>query len=273
MSLISDALKKARQEAARQDALRQGVPYAMGAADAPVRRAPWLSLLAGLGAGCLLAGVVFAFAYIAGWGPFRKGGVETRIAQAPAVVAPQPSGAPPPASAPVAPLSVPDVAPQAAQPLAAVTPAPATAPKPEPPRRDPEPAPVQEPPARRPAPAPEPAAPAPAAPIPTSEAEPLVPAPAPVTPTPAPQPSSPAPVPSGGGGLEEGKTYPGEVPVPGGGTLRLNGIAYSQDHPIAVLGGRVIGPGESIQGFTVLEILSDRVKLQGHGATVFLSTK
>jgi hypothetical protein len=73
--------------------------------------------------------------------------------------------------------------------------------------------------------------------------------------------------------LEEGKVYPGEVPVPGGGSLKLNGIAYSQDHPIAVLGGRVIGPGESIQGFTVLEILSDRVKLQGHGATVFLSTK
>jgi len=63
------------------------------------------------------------------------------------------------------------------------------------------------------------------------------------------------------------------VPVPGGGSLKLNGIAYSQEHPIAVLGGRVMGPGEIVQGFTVLEILSDRVKLQGHGATVFLSTK
>ena len=268
MSLISDALKKARQEAARQDALRQGVPYAMGAADAPVRRAPWLSLLAGLGAGCLLAGVVFVFAYVAGWGPFRKGGAETRVAQAPVAVAPQPSVAPPPALIEPAPPPAPALTPQpqATPPPAAVVPAP----KPEPPRRE---LPVQEPTARRPAPAPEPAAPAPAAPIPTSEAEPLVPAPAPVIPTaPAPQPPSPTPAPSGAG-LEEGKVYPGEVPVPGGGSLKLNGIAYSQDHPIAVLGGRVIGPGESIQGFTVLEILSDRVKLQGHGATVFLSTK
>ena len=209
MSLISDALKKARQEAARQDSLRQGVPYAMGAADAPARRAPWLSLLAGLGAGCLLAGVVFVFAYVAGWGPFRK--VETRVAaQSPAAIAP-----------------------------------------------------VQEPPSRRPTPEPP-------APIPTSEAEPLVPAPVPVVPQPAsPAPAAPAP----SGGLEEGKVYPGEVPLPGGGSLKLNGIAYSQDHPIAVLGGRVIGPGESVQGFTVIEIMADRVKLQGHGATVFLSTK
>jgi hypothetical protein len=263
MSLISDALKKARQEAARQDALRQGVPYAMGAADAPARRAPWLSLLAGLGAGCLLAGIVFVFAYIAGWGPFRK--VETRVAQTPAAAAPvQPVPAPSVAQ-PAPPPETPAAKPQEAPP-AAVTVTP-PAPKPEPPRRDPEPAPVQEPPARRPAP--EPAAPAP---IPTSEAEPLVPAPAPVTPAaPASQPSAPAPAPSGG--LEEGKVYPGEVPVPGGGSLKLNGIAYSPDHPIAVLGGRVIGPGESVQGFTVVEILADRVKLQGHGATVFLSTK
>jgi len=128
MSLISDALKKARQEAARQDALRQGVPYAIGAADAPVRRAPWLSLLAGLGAGCLLAGVVFALAYFAGWGPFRKGGVETRVAQAaqaPAPVMPQPSVAPPVVAQPAAPA----VKPQEAPPPAVATP---IAPKPEP---------------------------------------------------------------------------------------------------------------------------------------------
>jgi hypothetical protein len=247
MSLISDALKKARQEAARQDALRQGVPYAIGAADAPVRRAPWLSLLAGLGAGCLLAGVVFALAYFAGWGPFRKGGVETRVAQAaqaPVPTVPQPSVTPPPVAEPAAPPVAPVVKPQEAPPpAAAVAP---TIPKPEPPRKEPESAPVQPPPVRRPAP--EPAAPAP---IPTSEAEPLVPNPAPIAPALAPQPSP-------SGGLEEGKVYPGEVPVPGGGLLKLNGIAYSQDHPIAVLGGRVMGPGESVQGFTVVEFLSTK---------------
>jgi hypothetical protein len=61
--------------------------------------------------------------------------------------------------------------------------------------------------------------------------------------------------------------------VPGGGSLKLNGIAFSQDQPIVVLDGRVMGPGEVIQGFTVVEIQSDRVKLQGHGATVFVTTK
>jgi hypothetical protein len=75
------------------------------------------------------------------------------------------------------------------------------------------------------------------------------------------------------GGLVEGNTYTGELPVPGGGSVKLNGIVYSPDHPIAVLDGRVMGPGENVQGFTVVAIESGRVKLQGHGATVYLSPK
>jgi type II secretory pathway component PulC len=55
--------------------------------------------------------------------------------------------------------------------------------------------------------------------------------------------------------------------------VKLNGIAFSPEQPIVVLDGRVMGPGEVIQGFTVVEIQSDRVKLQGHGATVFVTTK
>ncbi|HEY4589337.1 MAG TPA: hypothetical protein VII86_08905, partial [Thermoanaerobaculia bacterium] len=72
MSLISDALKKARQEAARQDALRPGLPYAVGAVEPRPARAPWVSLLAGLGAGCLLAAAIFTMAFFGGWGPFHK---------------------------------------------------------------------------------------------------------------------------------------------------------------------------------------------------------
>jgi len=71
----------------------------------------------------------------------------------------------------------------------------------------------------------------------------------------------------------DGQTYAGEVPVPGGGTVKLNGIAYSQEHPIAVLDGRVMAPGEMIQGFTLVAIETGRVKLQGYGATVFLSSR
>jgi hypothetical protein len=73
--------------------------------------------------------------------------------------------------------------------------------------------------------------------------------------------------------LEDGKSYVNEVPVPGGGVVKLNGIAYSPDHPIAVLDGRVVAPGETVQGFTVVEIQANQVKLQGHGATVFVTTK
>ncbi|HEY4588140.1 MAG TPA: hypothetical protein VII86_02890, partial [Thermoanaerobaculia bacterium] len=94
------------------------------------------------------------------------------------------------------------------------------------------------------------------------------PAPVQAAPAPAAPPQS-APE----GGLVEGNTYTGELPVPGGGSVKLNGIVYSPDHPIAVLDGRVMGPGENVQGFTVVAIESGRVKLQGHGATVYLSPK
>jgi hypothetical protein len=262
MSLISDALKRARQEAARQDSLRQGVPYAMGVADPPVRRTPWISLLAGLGAGCILAAAVFALAFFAGWGPFHKPTVETRTAEIPAVAAP-----PSPVAAPVTeviesvtPAPIPTV-PRQEQ----AAPAPAPKPVPEPPRvteeRRPDPQVETTPPVvRRPPPEPVPAAPAPV-PAPTNEVE---------RPAPAPIPAAPA---ESSGSLVEGQAYTGEVPVPGGGSLKLNGIVFSQDHPIAVLDGRVMGPGESVQGFTVVAIESGRVKLQGHGTTVYLSPK
>jgi hypothetical protein len=258
MSLISDALKRARQEAARQDSLRQGVPYAMGMADPPVRRTPWISLLAGLGAGCILAAAVFALAFFAGWGPFHKPTVETRTAEIPAAATP-----PSPVAAPM-----PEPVASATMPLQEkVAPAPPPKPVPEPPRviEERRPAPQVEttpPVVRRPPPEIAPAAPSPApAAAPIAEVE---------RPAPAPIPAASA---GNSGDLVEGQVYTGEVPVPGGGNLKLNGIVFSQDHPIAVLDGRVMGPGESVQGFTVVAIESGRVKLQGHGTTVYLSPK
>jgi hypothetical protein len=264
MSLISEALKKARQEAARQDSLRQGVPYAVGAVNPPSRRNPLLPLLAGLGAGCLLAGVLFGIAWIAGIGPFDKPAREAQVAQVPA--APQEAT---PAPTPV----VTEIAPPAPTPLP-VAPTPVPEERPQPVVATPPAPPVEQPVIRL-----EPHASPTPTPAPVEEERPavLVPEPSPAPPTlqaqPAP-PSRPAvPAPVIPGGLEEGKVYTGEVPVPGGGSLKLNGIAFSQDQPIVVLDGRVMGPGEVIQGFTVVEIQSDRVKLQGHGATVFVTTK
>jgi hypothetical protein len=267
MSLISDALKKARQEAARQDSYRQGVPYAVGAADARPARAPWISLLAGLGAGCILAAAIFAMAFFAGWGPFHKPVTETQVAAAPAAPAalgPQPVTAPPVQPGEPAVVEPPSLA----KPVAVETPAPK--PAPEPPKLEVvKPAPqVTAPPPAPPRPAPEtPPATATPAPQPTVEA----PAPAPVQAA-ASAPAAPAQsVPASG--LAEGGSYTGELPVPGGGAVKLNGIVYSPDHPIAVLDGRVMGPGETVQGFTVVAIESSRVKLQGHGMTVYLSPK
>ena len=241
MSLISDALKKARQEAARQDSLRPGLPYAVGAATAPAPRAPWISLLAGLGAGCLLAAAIFATAFFGGWGPFHKPAAQTQVAAAPTPDAPAPQTVTPP--------SQPAVQEPPPQPVAAVE---TPAPKP------------QTPPAVAivPHPAPE------TTPQPAVEAPAPAPAPVQAAPAPAAPPQS-APE----GGLVEGNTYTGELPVPGGGSVKLNGIVYSPDHPIAVLDGRVMGPGENVQGFTVVAIESGRVKLQGHGATVYLTPK
>jgi hypothetical protein len=267
MSLISDALKKARAEAARQDSLRQGVPYAIGVADAPVRRAPWISLLAGLGAGCILAAGVFALAFFAGWGPFRRPTVETRTA----AVA-ETSMTQPPAAAPAAPVPAP-----ATLPAAPIEERQAATPPTQSPPQFPLNTPIEAP--RQPLPAPADVAP-PIARNPAPETAPAAaaPAPAPIAQAPAPVPSAPVqPAPSApeaaSGGLVEGNTYSGEVPVPGGGSVKLNGIVFSPDHPIAVLDGRVMGPGENVQGFTVVAIESGRVKLQGHGATVYLSPK
>lgn len=238
MSLISDALKKARQEAARQDSLRQGLPYAMGSTDAPARSrsAP---LLAGLAVGLLLA------AGLAGLFFLMRPEPEARIAETapPAEVREEPA-------APVAP----PVAPQIVEPAVPETAAPGPVPTPIPEVQTPEPAPPQE---IRPSPLPQPEAP-PAPPV-------VVAPPAP----PVQETAPPAPAPA----LQESRSYVGEVPVPGGGVLRLNGIAFSTESPVAVLDGKVVGPGEVVQGFTVVEIRQNQVKLEGHGETVFVSLK
>src|SRR5947207_7596532 len=98
MSLISDALKKARQEAARQDAQRPRLPYAVGVADSASRRPSLLPVLAGLGVGGLMAALLLVLAWSAGWGPF------TRAAQQAAQVAQAVPAAPP---SPVKPSALP----------------------------------------------------------------------------------------------------------------------------------------------------------------------
>jgi hypothetical protein len=231
VSLVSDALKKARQEAARQDAAQRGLPYAVGAVEKPKSPALLVGVIAGSLAGVVLLGVI---AYVAGWiGPAKS-----------------------------------------EQPLLAVAEEslePAAVPAPSEPAPAPQPAPAQSPAIAEATPRPEPfRSPAPAAPAPVASAAPT--APATVT-EPPPVAAEPAPQPAPEVEAAEPKRYVGFVPLPDGGAVTLNGIAYSEQNPIAVLDGRVVGPGESVQGFVVVAIERRQVKLEGHGQVVYLALR
>lgn len=263
MSLISDALKKARQEAARQDAAQRGLPYAVGGAEASRRGGLAGPLVAGLAAGAVLVGAGALAAYLGHWGPWRNSG-EPALAQVPPAASgsrvaaagnegggaePDPAPAIVP-SAPAEPLpssAAPGSAP-AVPPAGGSTVAAEAAPRPQ----------LASPPVQ--------VAPPPQAPAVRPEARPV---PAPPSPSQLP-PSAPEAAAPGTEGEE--RVYTGEVPVPGGGTLRLSGIAFS-DNPVAVIDGKIVGRGEVIQGFTIVEIQRGRVRLQGHGQNVVVAVR
>ena len=121
---------------------------------------------------------------------------------------------------------------------------------------EPEPTPAPEP---EPTPAPVVVAPIPAPPPPEPE-----PTPEPV-PTPTPEPA-PTPVP-------EIRTYVREIPLPEGGSLRLNGIAYSAAQPVALINDKVLAKGESYQGFLVTDIQANLVELRNEGTIVRVTLK
>ena len=73
--------------------------------------------------------------------------------------------------------------------------------------------------------------------------------------------------------LADGRTYKGEVLLPGGGKISLDGIAYSETRPVAVINGRVLETGGMAEDFTVERIEPDRVTLSGRGMTIFLELK
>ena len=248
MSLIDEALRRARQQAASQDAARRDEQYRQVPVLPPMasrKRSPSVSpvLVAVAVAVCIVAGI--AIGVLLGRGSDVKTG-EERIAAAP--VAPVESA--PPEETPRPAILV-EETPEP-------TPVPAT------------PAPIPTPP-----PAPEPRQEVPVAPI--VDAEPVNPPPAPdATSIPAPVPTStppPEPTPAVPAPAPEIRTYIREVPLPDGGTLRLNGIAFSSDKPVALINDRVLGKGEGYQGFVVTDIQAGMVELQGNGMTVRVSLK
>lgn len=95
MSLINEALKRARIEAARRDAAEQGVPAAALPVYVPERRRPWLAplvgFLVGLGSVALAAGAFWYFSRSS-----APSGSPTAVATTAESAAPSPSTPPDP---------------------------------------------------------------------------------------------------------------------------------------------------------------------------------
>ncbi len=94
------------------------------------------------------------------------------------------------------------------------------------------------------------------------EAAPVVTPPA--SPPPAPIPAETAP---------EIQTFVRAATLPDGSAVRLNGIAFSSTQPVALIDDRVLTRGESYRGFLVSDIQPGFVELKGDGVTLRVSLK
>jgi hypothetical protein len=74
-------------------------------------------------------------------------------------------------------------------------------------------------------------------------------------------------------GLSDGKTYAGEVTLPDGPKIALEGIVFSETNPVALINGKVLPPGAVVEEFTIVSIKPDRVELNGRGVTIVVTLK
>jgi hypothetical protein len=61
--------------------------------------------------------------------------------------------------------------------------------------------------------------------------------------------------------------------APDGAKIELGGIVFSETNPVALINGKVLGPGATVEEFTIVSIQPDRVELRGRGITMFLALK
>lgn len=261
MSLIDEALRRARQEAARQDAVRRDERYRQVPVLPPMasrrRSGPSRPLLiAGI------AGAVAVCALLIGLGMFLG-----RTAPVPREAAPEPVSAAVPQPSADAPARREAPTGEAAEtPAVEAVPTPAAVP----------PAPAEAPPQ---ASAAEPASP------PSADASPASPPAVAAPPTPVPRPPTvvpesptavpgpPATVPAAPETAPEVRSFVRQAPLPDGGALRLNGIAFSSTQPVALIDDRVLTRGESYRGLIVSDIQPGFVELKGDGVTLRVSLK
>ncbi len=273
MSLIDEALKRARAEADRQQ-VAQRTPTSRWVPSYPLaRRRPRLLLWAGAAVVCLAAGVAVGLGVSALSDDDRPGEREREARRAPAVTeAPQglsyddqagtrppallfdeletseapgagldilgPAAGPPEITEPGSPIQV-QVGEQGVVLSRRESPGGATRPGVVPPREE----------AASPSPGPSSAG---AAPTDSQAAAPSPPAPG----------APPAPRPAA-------STHVRRADLPGGGAIELGGIAFSTN-PVALLNGRVVGVGEVVEGMKVVAISPGRVDLEGRGTTIAL---
>jgi hypothetical protein len=69
--------------------------------------------------------------------------------------------------------------------------------------------------------------------------------------------------------VEDGGTYVGEVLLADGSAVKLSGIAYSDASPVAVINGKVLGPGQGVDDVTVDKIEPERVTLRHRTGILF----
>jgi flagellar protein FliO/FliZ len=252
LSLIDEALKRARQEAAQQDAARRGPSPSW----TPVPLAPFRERRSPLPA---IAGIALALALVLTlsfwWTRRAPSPLPARVAAAPApvpVVAPPPRAQRAPAERPPRERLPERAAPgersgRSGRSVAAA---------PEPPR------PRRVEPQREPSPAEEPVRREAAAPrLADQPARAVEPRPTPPPLAKEPRPAAP----------EDGRSYVREAPLPSGRKLELRGIAFSDTQPVVLINGKVLSPGEGVEGYTVVSIQPQRVELRGATGTVFLT--
>ena len=63
------------------------------------------------------------------------------------------------------------------------------------------------------------------------------------------------------------KTFVRRAAFPGGETIELGGIVYTEGSPVALINGKVVAPGGSVGNFTVVQIRPEGVDFAGDGTT------
>ncbi|MEP7133029.1 MAG: hypothetical protein ABI914_07675 [Acidobacteriota bacterium] len=69
------------------------------------------------------------------------------------------------------------------------------------------------------------------------------------------------------------KAHSGAFVAPDGTRIELGGIVYSETNPVALINGRVLPVGGVVGSMTIVSITENRVELTGDGARVFLSIR